>query len=371
MTVHSEGQTTQASPAAAMLERGSMEHGYRELLSAHVIRVALTTGMIMASALALVGPIGFYGMANPLARVAYSLLYTALCFPLFFGLLALVFYFMRFRSPLELLAGLALATLFESFQCTAVIHTIEKLTRSGVPAGVGFLEIFFKITCASLVAVLICFYVVLQRTRHAKRATGSPAPGRDVPDGGLDVREPAARPDGEDVIGKPPPGPGDGPATVPAHDRPVSVEAPDEPAAARVRPAGDPPVHGLPELVRPAPPAPVTLQPSAAGAPAPDRNLFKLLPGRLGTDLVFIKSEDHYLEVHTTVGSSLIKMRFSDAVAELGERGMQVHRSYWVATNHVLRTARNGKRTMLRLTGDQEVPVSVTHLRAVRALLDR
>ena len=41
------------------------------------------------------------------------------------------------------------------------------------------------------------------------------------------------------------------------------------------------------------------------------RALLRLLPESLGTDLIYIKSEDHYLEVHTTVGSSLIKMRFS------------------------------------------------------------
>jgi DNA-binding LytR/AlgR family response regulator len=89
----------------------------------------------------------------------------------------------------------------------------------------------------------------------------------------------------------------------------------------------------------------------------------------LGTDLVFIKSEDHYLEVHTTAGSSLIKMRFSDAISELGERGIKVHRSYWVATRHVIRSVRTGKQTVLRLTGDHRVPVSVTHLRAVRTIL--
>ena len=97
----------------------------------------------------------------------------------------------------------------------------------------------------------------------------------------------------------------------------------------------------------------------------------KLLPDRLGTDLIYIKSEDHYLEVHTTVGSSLVKMRFSEAVAELGERGIQVHRSYWVGTSHVTRSVRSGKRTLLRLTGDHKVPVSVTHLPAVRAILAR
>jgi hypothetical protein len=359
MTLRSKAQTT---PGGAMLARGTMQQGYREMLSPHVIFLTLAAASILASGFALVGPIGFYEIVNPLARVAHSLLYMALGFPLFFGLVVLVFYFMRFRSPLELLAGLALATLFQSFQCTAVIYTIEKLTHPGVPAGVGFLEIFFKITSTSLIGVLLLYYVVSQRMRHAGLAGNRAAPGRGIAAAGLEASETAARPDGKSAAGKPRTAAPAGAATAPAEERP---------AAARVPPVGEPPVRGLPGVVGPAPAAPVTLQPSAAGFPPSRGILFKLLPGRLGTDLVFIKSEDHYLEVHTTVGSSLIKMRFSDAVAELGERGMQVHRSYWVATGHVLRTARNGKRTTLRLTGDQEVPVSVTHLRAVRALLDR
>ena len=96
-----------------------------------------------------------------------------------------------------------------------------------------------------------------------------------------------------------------------------------------------------------------------------DAKILTLLPANLGTDVIYLKSEDHYINVRTTIGSCLVKMRFTDAVAELGDRGFQVHRSYWVATSHVQRLVRNGKRTQIRLTDGHQVPVRVTYLPTV------
>ena len=327
---------------------------------------ALTTSVILAFAFSLIGPIGFYSVASPVGRIAQSLLFVALCYPVYFGCVAVMFHFMRFRSPLAILAALTLVTPLVSFHCTAVIYSIETLARTGVPAEAGFGEVLFQVIAASLVAVYLAFYVVWQRTRSARRAGGSSAAGRDANDA-------AAPTGGEHTAGKPAEEPADAPAAAASEARSPDLQGRDKPADARVGSNGGPPDS---RPLQGAPAAPLTAQPAAGttgatGATAPGGNLLKLLPGRLGTDLVFVKSEDHYLEVHTTAGSSLIKMRFSDAVADLGDRGVQVHRSYWVAIRHVVRTARNGKRTMLRLTGDHEVPVSVTHLRTVRALLDR
>ena len=336
MTLRSEQQTERPSPARVMLARGSMEHAYRELLGSHVIITVVTATVLMVCTFGLIGPIGFITVASPVVRIARALLYAALCFPAYYGGLVLLYYFLRFRSPLELLAGVTLTLPLASFQISAVIYTIETLGRTGQPPAMSFVDVFLKIIGASMVGIYLCFYVVWQRTRHTTGARGRAAAGRSFPAAGSGASEAAAAQ-----------------AQAGAGDRPAAVEARDEPAEARAVSEGGRP------------------QPAAAGSAAAGDNLLKLLPSRLGTDLVYVKSEDHYLEVHTTVGSSLIKMRFSDAVAELGDRGMQVHRSYWVATGHVVRTARNGKRTMLRLTGDREVPVSVTHLRAVRDLLDR
>ena len=104
-------------------------------------------------------------------------------------------------------------------------------------------------------------------------------------------------------------------------------------------------------------------------APAPGARFLDRLPEKLGRDLVYLKTADHYVEAVTTSGSTLVLMRFVDAVAELdGADGLRVHRSYWVASRHVAGSARRHGRTVLRLTGDHEVPVSRTYMAAVRAV---
>ena len=89
-------------------------------------------------------------------------------------------------------------------------------------------------------------------------------------------------------------------------------------------------------------------------------------PAALGRDIVYLKVRSHYVNVVTTAGSRALLMRFADAVAELGDQGMQVHRSYWVARRHVVGIERRAERTVLLLTGGEEVPVSRTYLAAVR-----
>lgn len=95
------------------------------------------------------------------------------------------------------------------------------------------------------------------------------------------------------------------------------------------------------------------------------------LPVAAGRDIVYLKMSDHYVEVVTTVERCNVLMRFADAVAELGDYGIRVHRSYWVAHRHMDSWARRNQRTLLRLTGDHVVPVSRTYLGAVRNALAR
>ena len=101
---------------------------------------------------------------------------------------------------------------------------------------------------------------------------------------------------------------------------------------------------------------------------APGARFLDRLPEKLGRDLIYLKTADHYVEAFTTAGSTLVLIRFVDAIAELdGAGGMRVHRSYWVARRHVTGAARRRSRTTLSLTGGHEVPVSRTYLAAVRA----
>ena len=97
-----------------------------------------------------------------------------------------------------------------------------------------------------------------------------------------------------------------------------------------------------------------------------DGGIFERVPRQLGRDVVYLSVSGHYLDVVTTAGSCLVLMRLSDAVAALGDLGMQVHRSYWVAYRHVTGVTRRGGRTVVQVTGPHELPVSRSHVATVR-----
>jgi hypothetical protein len=106
---------------------------------------------------------------------------------------------------------------------------------------------------------------------------------------------------------------------------------------------------------------------SPAPAPATGSPFLRRIPAQLGTDLLFIATEDHYLRVTTDRGSDLILFRLSDAMAELDPKlGQQVHRSYWVAWRAVASVVRDRHRTILLLTNGARIPVSRPHARALR-----
>lgn len=103
--------------------------------------------------------------------------------------------------------------------------------------------------------------------------------------------------------------------------------------------------------------------------PAGEPRLHARIPARLGRDLLALAMEDHYVRVHTALGSDLILMRLRDAVAELdGTPGLQVHRSHWVAAHAVTAVERrpDGKMTLLLING-LRVPVSRSYAADVRA----
>jgi hypothetical protein len=91
--------------------------------------------------------------------------------------------------------------------------------------------------------------------------------------------------------------------------------------------------------------------------------------GVAAESLVAILAEDHYCRVRRADGgSALIHYRFSDALAEMaGLEGAQVHRGAWVATRGVRGALRQGRRWRLQLADGASIPVSASHLAAVRA----
>jgi hypothetical protein len=110
-----------------------------------------------------------------------------------------------------------------------------------------------------------------------------------------------------------------------------------------------------PPEAAPAEVAPAAIQPAA---PAPPKLRARLSP-RLGTEILALQGEDHYVRVHTPLGSELLLMRLGDAVDELeGLPGERVHRSWWVAPDAVAAVRANGRRLSLTLTNGLEVPVT-------------
>lgn len=95
-------------------------------------------------------------------------------------------------------------------------------------------------------------------------------------------------------------------------------------------------------------PHPVPHQGAHAAAPA---GLFSRLPADLGRDIIAVQAQDHYINVITPRGNSLILMRMSDATLDLAQfPGTQVHRSWWINLDHVTelqRTETGGARLVL------------------------
>lgn len=83
------------------------------------------------------------------------------------------------------------------------------------------------------------------------------------------------------------------------------------------------------------------------------------LPRRLGADIVAMTAELHYLRVYTRHGDALILMSFGRAVEALQIiDGIVVHRSHWVALNHVVRLETDGDKVLCWLDTGLSVPVS-------------
>ena len=87
------------------------------------------------------------------------------------------------------------------------------------------------------------------------------------------------------------------------------------------------------------------------------------LPNNLGDELICFAMEDHYIQVYTTLGSHMILMRMKDALIELKDyKGMQVHRSYWVAIDAIKSVKKQSRKTLLVMNNGLDIPVSRKYL---------
>lgn len=99
----------------------------------------------------------------------------------------------------------------------------------------------------------------------------------------------------------------------------------------------------------------------------PGQRFLNRLPKEIGTDLLCLNVEDHYVRAYTSKGNALILMRFSDAIAELEDySGQQTHRSWWVSYDAIAHTSREKRRYVAHLANDMDVPISQTYADKLR-----
>lgn len=98
-------------------------------------------------------------------------------------------------------------------------------------------------------------------------------------------------------------------------------------------------------------------------APVPARNPFlDRLPPQVGTALISLTMQDHYVEVTTAKGQTLLHMRFADALRELADYpGQQIHRSHWISGHAFTGLTREGGRIVAHLVDGRSLPVSRSH----------
>lgn len=82
------------------------------------------------------------------------------------------------------------------------------------------------------------------------------------------------------------------------------------------------------------------------------------IPESLGTNLLAISSDLHYLHVYTDLGRCMILGSLQRAADAMGEDGMRVHRAHWVARRAIVKIVKDGQQWYCLLTNDLKVPIS-------------
>lgn len=86
--------------------------------------------------------------------------------------------------------------------------------------------------------------------------------------------------------------------------------------------------------------------------------LLERLPVAVGRQLISITADLHYLHVTTRRGRATILGSLAEAEADLGQRGLRIHRSHWVALEAVRRLRRTTKGMRCELADGRLLPIS-------------
>lgn len=281
-------------------------------------------------------------------RAGFWALVALLQSPISYASIVLTLYVARERRRIEIGLALVVMVIVLAAPCTAIVFTIFGLFGALPMSELSLLYVYGTCFFNLFWSTALLYHVLWIRLNPAG-ATAEEAAA---------VHPAAVQPGARAPTAPPTAGRYAGEVTVPAPaaGTPVvshyagAVAAPAAPVAA----AGGQMVHGEP-----------------VATPGAGARFFDRLPDDLGRDIIYIAAAAHYVDVVTAEGSAAILLRFSDAVAELGDLGIRVHRSYWVAYPHVKRAFRRDGRTLLSLTDGHEVRVGRNYLPEVRAALPK
>ncbi len=96
--------------------------------------------------------------------------------------------------------------------------------------------------------------------------------------------------------------------------------------------------------------------------------LYEKLPEVIGRDIVAISSDLHYLNVHTVLGKFLVLGSLKHYAEALGDQGVLVHRSNWVAKHHVVKVRTSGEEAYCLMSNGLKVPISRSKKKQVKAI---
>ena len=328
-----------------------MRFAYREFVTPGMLMLVLGISSGLVVLFAFIGPFGTRYTLSWNGRLAFCVVNGALCLLICYPAVALTLFLARFRTRARVGLALAVYAVIMAVPCGAITYGVYGLFH-GAPLAGGELPSTYLVCAGNILgATALVHYVLHLRVSRNRLLAGAPGAKPECLDRAPGAGAHSAAPSVPPV------------ADLSPQDA-ASAGAVAEPPSAPAQAGRDP--HAAPDG------EPVSPNredgPDRPDRPAEPRSASFLdrLPVQLGRDVVYLKVSGHYLEVVTTQGSGVILQRLMDAVRELGGRGMQTHRSYWVAHRHVRYFVRRDRRTMLHLTGDYEIPVSRTFLPEVR-----
>ncbi len=295
---------------------------YRELFRRQLMLISVSISCVLVLFHAVAGP-GGEVLPQLLPRLGYFGLMAALSWPMGHGMAALLLYFVRRGRPYHVILVSLAGALYIAANLAMVGYAIHRLLVGAGQELYPWSDYYLRALLPSLLHVGVINYLACQRASLRPIAGGVHAAA-------AETRTP---PEATGVI---------------VDTRPVVSGAPGAAGA-----------------------APGATSSSADQAATLQARFLDRLPPEVGRDVVYLKVSGHYITVVTTAGSGSLLMRLADAVAELEGEGMQVHRSFWVAYRHITAIEQRDGRTVVCLTGGEEVPVSRTFVAAVRAAAAR